>query len=79
MQINDTELNESDRWLLSAQSHLQKKLLQSLEENTTLYVDGPNKVYLMDNCIEYVGLFSDPKSQYYEKHEEDDLVRTFSC
>ncbi|EFO22334.2 hypothetical protein LOAG_06152 [Loa loa] len=76
--INDTELSESDRWLLSAQSHLQKKLLRSLEKNTTLYVDGPNKVYLMDHCIEYVGLFSDPKSsQYYEKYEEDDLDEDF--
>ncbi|VDP20374.1 unnamed protein product, partial [Onchocerca flexuosa] len=75
--INDRELDESDRWLLSSQSHLQKKLLQNLEKNTTLYVDGPNKVYLMDHCIEYVGLFSDPKSQYYEKHEEDDLDEDF--
>ncbi|VDK79976.1 unnamed protein product [Onchocerca ochengi] len=77
VRINDTKLDESDRWLLSSQSHLQKKLLQNLEKNTTLYVDGPNKVYLMDHCIEYVGLFSDPKSQYYEKHEEDDLDEDF--
>ncbi|CAG9536019.1 unnamed protein product [Cercopithifilaria johnstoni] len=75
--INDTELNESDRWLLSAQSHLQKKLLRSLEKNATLYVDGPNKVYLMDKCIEYVVLSSDPKSHYYEKYEEDDLDEDF--
>uniref|UniRef100_A0A0R3S320 Evolutionarily conserved signaling intermediate in Toll pathway, mitochondrial n=1 Tax=Elaeophora elaphi TaxID=1147741 RepID=A0A0R3S320_9BILA len=75
--INDTDLNESDRWLLSAQSLLQRKLLGSLEKNSTLYVDGPNKVYLMDNCVEYVSLFSDPKSQYYEKYEEDDPDEDF--
>ncbi|VBB27768.1 unnamed protein product [Acanthocheilonema viteae] len=75
--INDIELNESDRWLLSAQSHLQKKLLQGLEKNTTLYVDGPNKVYLMDKCIEYVVLSSDPKSQCYEKYEVDELDEDF--
>uniref|UniRef100_A0A915PLN6 Evolutionarily conserved signaling intermediate in Toll pathway, mitochondrial n=1 Tax=Setaria digitata TaxID=48799 RepID=A0A915PLN6_9BILA len=72
-----TELDESDRWLLSAQSRLQSKLLQGLEKNTTLYVDGPNKVYLMDNCVEYVGLLSDPKAQYYEKYKEDDFDEDF--
>ncbi|KAK6111267.1 Evolutionarily conserved signaling intermediate in Toll pathway family protein [Brugia pahangi] len=77
VEMNDTELNESDRWLLSAQSHLQKKLLQSLRKNTTLYVDGPNKVYLMDNCIEYVGLFSNPKSHYYEKYDDNNLDEDF--
>ncbi|KAM3725433.1 Evolutionarily conserved signaling intermediate in Toll pathway [Dirofilaria immitis] len=77
VRINNTELNESDRWLLSSQSHLQKKLMQNLEKSTTLYVDGPNKVYLMDQCAEYIGLFGDPKSQYYEKYEEDDLDEDF--
>ncbi|VDK86832.1 unnamed protein product [Litomosoides sigmodontis] len=73
----ETELDESDRWLLSAQSLLQRKLLQCLENNSTLYVDGPNKVYLMDNCVKYVGLFSDPKSEYYEKYGEDDMDEDF--
>ncbi|VDN03026.1 unnamed protein product [Thelazia callipaeda] len=77
VKTNDAELDESDRWLLSAQSPLQMKLLHNWNKSNTLYVDGPNKVYLMNHCLDYVGLFADSKSRYYEKYEEKYLDEDF--
>lgn len=53
--------------------------MHGLKEDSTLYVDGPNKVYLMDHCLDYIVLTSAPKSQYYEKYDRNNEVRSLLC
>ncbi|KHN84281.1 Evolutionarily conserved signaling intermediate in Toll pathway, mitochondrial [Toxocara canis] len=65
VKIKDLKLAESKRWLVSAQSVLQQRMLEAIKAKSTLYVDGPNRVYVMDRKVNYVWLTSDPDPEGY--------------
>lgn len=61
---------EASSWIVSAQSPLQKRLASLLPEKTTLYVDGPNLVYVMDRRVYYFALTSPPDDVDFEEFED---------
>uniref|UniRef100_F1L975 Evolutionarily conserved signaling intermediate in Toll pathway n=1 Tax=Ascaris suum TaxID=6253 RepID=F1L975_ASCSU len=63
--VKDCELPESERWMVSAQSVLQQRLLDERKAKSTLYVNGPSKVHVMDRIVEYVWLTADPDPENY--------------
>ncbi|KAE9556159.1 hypothetical protein FO519_000647 [Halicephalobus sp. NKZ332] len=61
---------EVSSWIVSAQSPLQKRLASLLPEKTTLYVDGPNLVYIMDRRVYYFILTSPADDVDFEEFED---------
>uniref|UniRef100_A0A0M3K6G7 Evolutionarily conserved signaling intermediate in Toll pathway, mitochondrial n=1 Tax=Anisakis simplex TaxID=6269 RepID=A0A0M3K6G7_ANISI len=72
VKIKDSESPESDRWLVSAQSVLQQRMISEMDQSKTLYVDGPSRVYVMDRKVDYVWLTTDPNpEQYFDNFKSD--------
>ncbi|MFH4978772.1 hypothetical protein AB6A40_005481 [Gnathostoma spinigerum] len=51
---------EIDGWIVSAQSVLQERMVEKLKVGTTVYVDGPERVYVRDRTVFYFTLTTDP-------------------
>ncbi|KAK0400288.1 hypothetical protein QR680_003441 [Steinernema hermaphroditum] len=62
-----------DKWIVSAQSPLQRAVLAQLEDKSQLYVDAPRSVYVMDQRIEYAVLSTDPLPESFEEFDDDDV------
>lgn len=74
--ITGLQCSEEDQWIVSAQSPLQKRLLRDMQGKKTLYVDGPNRVYVMEHKVLYVTLTADPHpteffDNFVRESEED--------
>uniref|UniRef100_A0A914ZT61 Evolutionarily conserved signaling intermediate in Toll pathway, mitochondrial n=1 Tax=Parascaris univalens TaxID=6257 RepID=A0A914ZT61_PARUN len=70
--VKDSELLECERWIVSAQSVLQQRLLEERKAKSTLYVNGPSKVHVMDRIVEYVWLTADPDpNNYFDNFRPD--------
>uniref|UniRef100_A0A7E4UMQ0 Evolutionarily conserved signaling intermediate in Toll pathway, mitochondrial n=1 Tax=Panagrellus redivivus TaxID=6233 RepID=A0A7E4UMQ0_PANRE len=65
---DDAEAENS--WVVSAQAPLQKKLITDLAPESTIYVDGPNVVYLLEKPIKYFVLSSDPFNTNFDEFIE---------
>lgn len=48
------------KWIVSAQSPLQQRIVSRLPDTTCYYVDGPLRVYVMDKRVQYFVLSTDP-------------------
>ncbi|XP_059472516.1 evolutionarily conserved signaling intermediate in Toll pathway, mitochondrial [Neocloeon triangulifer] len=64
-------------WIVSAQSPLQKEILERLPSDQPLYVEGAFKIWLRQACVQYFILRGQPKP--YTDHEtmieKDDVSR----
>uniref|UniRef100_A0A914C7X3 Evolutionarily conserved signaling intermediate in Toll pathway, mitochondrial n=1 Tax=Acrobeloides nanus TaxID=290746 RepID=A0A914C7X3_9BILA len=65
------------QWIVSAQSPLQRKLIERLPEGSCLYVDGPKFVWVMSHKVKYVVLSADAwpgiKDEFVEKKDVFDF------
>ncbi|CAH1971877.1 unnamed protein product [Acanthoscelides obtectus] len=68
-QTSDVKDSIDDTWIVSAQSGTQKKLLQEHDVTEPLYVEGPFKVWIKGNLINYFILRTKPKPS----PEDDDV------
>ena len=65
------ENSGNDSWIVSAQSPLQRRLISQLgEKPPTLYIDGPNLVYVMDKRVKYFILSAPPEQADFNEFVE---------
>uniref|UniRef100_A0AC34PV66 Evolutionarily conserved signaling intermediate in Toll pathway, mitochondrial n=1 Tax=Panagrolaimus sp. JU765 TaxID=591449 RepID=A0AC34PV66_9BILA len=71
--------SEVSSWLMSAQSPLQRHLISQLPEKTTINVDGPKLVYVMDKRVQYFVMSCPPWDiDFNEFVEQNDLYEASS-
>lgn len=65
-------------WILSAQSALQKRIISKLSHGTTCYVDGPFRVYVTDQQIQYLVFSAPPTHSNDEEWIDQRAVHDYS-
>ncbi|GMR45483.1 hypothetical protein PMAYCL1PPCAC_15678, partial [Pristionchus mayeri] len=73
-QSSPEDAHLEDRWIVSAQSVQQRRIIAALEEGTKISVDGPFRVYIMEHPIQYVKMTSPPLGTPLEEFEKHDMV-----
>lgn len=61
---------EVSSWIVSSQSPLQKRLITTIQPKSTIYVDGPHLVYVMENRVKYFTLTAPPADTDFDEFVE---------
>ncbi|XP_014243911.1 evolutionarily conserved signaling intermediate in Toll pathway, mitochondrial [Cimex lectularius] len=72
---SDVEGSLDDTWIVSAQSPEQSALLESLPENTPLYIDGRYRIWLRDKAVTYFVLRADICTKEQKTENYDDVSK----
>jgi evolutionarily conserved signaling intermediate in Toll pathway len=62
LQSEDLEDSIDKTWIVSAQSSLQKEILERLPSNQSLYVEGAFTIWLRKACVNYFVLRGKPRA-----------------
>lgn len=77
MKVSGVDVDENVRWLISAQSVSQKRLIEEIKPKTTIYIDGPKLVYVMDHQVEYVTMTMDPRLDFFDNFRKEVIYLFF--
>ncbi|KAL2747994.1 hypothetical protein V1477_003889 [Vespula maculifrons] len=77
-ETKDIEESIEDTWIISAISPIQKNLLVQhlkLRKDTPMYVEGPFKIWVANQSVDYFILRADPIKSTYEYENPDDVSK----
>ncbi|XP_047343286.1 evolutionarily conserved signaling intermediate in Toll pathway, mitochondrial [Vespa velutina] len=77
-ETKDIEESIEDTWIISAMSPIQKDLVAQhfkLRKDLPMYVEGPFKIWIANQSVDYFILRSDPEKSTYEYEDPDDVSK----